>query len=130
MLLLYIAVYCMLRDRWTWGTTWFTLALSIKMNILLFMPALGILLLQRMGVWRTVKQLVWIVFVQLALATPFLLVHAGNYFNGAFNFGRAFFYVWTVNLKVLDEETFLSPNLAKGLLMAHVLLIAMFLQKM
>ena len=49
MLLVYIAIYFLLRNRWTLGCVFVTLAISIKMNILLFMPAIGILLLQVSG---------------------------------------------------------------------------------
>jgi alpha-1,3-mannosyltransferase len=46
MLLVYTAIYFMCKNRWTIGCVFVTLAISIKMNILLFMPAVGILLLQ------------------------------------------------------------------------------------
>jgi alpha-1,3-mannosyltransferase len=68
--------------------------------------------------------------IQVVLATPFLLVEPYNYMRLAFDFGRAFFYVWTVNLKILDEQTFLSPALAKGLLGAHLVLLVLFVHKM
>jgi alpha-1,3-mannosyltransferase len=103
-----------------------------RLGIAILTVALVCLLscLQRFGVWRTIPRLLLIVLIQLILATPFLLVHPGNYFHCAFNFDRAFFYIWTVNLKVLSEEVFLSQELAKGLLGAHVLLMVVFLHKM
>ena len=130
MLLLYIAIYLLLRHRWTWCCVFVSLALSVKMNILLFMPALGVLLLQRFGVWRTVPRLLLIILIQVVLATPFLLVHPSNYFHCAFEFDRAFFYKWTVNWKVFEEEIFLSKPLAHGLLGAHAILILLVWNKM
>jgi alpha-1,3-mannosyltransferase len=130
MLLLYAAIFLLLRNRWTSGCVLVSLALSIKMNILLFMPALGVLVCQRMGMWRALERLLLMLVLQVALATPFLLVQPWNYLRMAFDFGRAFFYVWTVNLKVLSEETFLSPQLAKGLLALHLVLLVFFLHKM
>ncbi len=130
MLLLYSAILLLLRNRWTIGTLVVTLAISVKMNVLLFVPALAVLLCQRFGAWRALGHLVLMALVQLALGLPFLLVHAGNYFRLAFDFSRAFFYIWTVNLKILDEKTFLSPELAKGLMAAHLVLLVGFIHKM
>ena len=127
---LYCAILLLLKHRWTLGCVLVSLALSIKMNILLFMPALGVLLLQRFGVWRTLARLLLMLLVQLVLAVPFLLVQPWNYLRLAFDFSRSFFYVWSVNLKVLSEEVFLSPGLARGLLVAHLLVLAVLLHRM
>lgn len=70
------------------------------------------------------------VAIQLVLGLPFLLHAPANYLRLSFDFGRAFFYVWTVNLKVLDESTFLDPRLAKGLLAAHLIVLLIFTHKM
>jgi alpha-1,3-mannosyltransferase len=130
MLLLYIAILFILRHRWTIGCLFVTFAISVKMNVLLFVPALAILLCQRFGAWRAFAHIIFIIIVQIILAIPFLMVHARNYFRLAFDFGRAFFYIWTVNLKILDEETFLSPVLAKGLLGLHLFILIAFMHKM
>jgi len=127
---LYVAIYAILRHRWTLGCLLVSVALSIKMNILLFLPALGVLLLQRFGFWGALKRLLLMAGLQVVLAVPFLLVAPWNYLRLAFDFGRQFFYVWTVNLKILPEELFLSQGLARGLLAAHLIVLVIFLNKM
>ena len=88
------------------------------------------LLPQRFGVWRTIPRLLLMVLIQVVLGAPFLYSFPRSYLSGAFEFSRAFFYVWTVNLKFLSEEVFLSKELAKGLLVAHVGSMVVFLNKM
>jgi alpha-1,3-mannosyltransferase len=119
MFFLYIAVLLLVRDRWTWGCVWFSLAVSIKMNVLLFAPCLGILLLRRLGFWRAMLRVGLCVGLQVLLALPFLLTFPASYFKGAFDFGREFFYVWTVNLKFLSEEHFLVMQ-GPYLVVAHL----------
>jgi len=102
------------------------LAVSVKMNVLLFVPAYGLLLVERFGFVRALPHVGLCVVVQLLLGLPFLPVNAVSYARGAFDFGRRFFYVWTVNLKFLPEHVFLDRRLAAGLLAAHVLCLALF----
>jgi len=96
------------------------------MNVLLFVPAYGLLLVERFGLVRALPHVALCVAVQLLLGLPFLLENAVSYVRGAFDFGRQFFYVWTVNLKFLPEHVFLDRRLAAGLLAAHVLGLAFF----
>ena len=96
------------------------------MNVLLFVPAYGMLLVERFGALRTIPHVLLCVAVQVALAVPFLVRNAASYVAGAFDFGRQFFYVWTVNLKFLPEELFLDRRVAAGLLAAHLAVLALF----
>jgi len=59
---------------------------------------------------------------------PFLLTNAKGYFSGAFDFGREFFYKWTVNLKFFPEEIFLDKRLSLFLLISHVIVLLIFAQ--
>lgn len=59
MMLLFIAVYLFARQKWRMGCAIFSFAVSIKMNVLLFAPALFFLLLQSCGVLRTI----WYLFI-------------------------------------------------------------------
>lgn len=59
MMLLFIAVYMFASQKWRMGCAIFSFAVSIKMNVLLFAPALFFLLLQSCGVLRTV----WYLFI-------------------------------------------------------------------
>ncbi len=46
MLFFFAALYLFLRDRWSLGCVLYSLAVSVKMNVLLFAPGLFFLLLQ------------------------------------------------------------------------------------
>jgi alpha-1,3-mannosyltransferase len=69
------------------------------MNVLLFLPALGLLLLERMSVFSAIGNVLLIFLVQIAIGAPFLNTFPLEYFNRAFEFKRQFFYIWTVNWK-------------------------------
>lgn len=126
-LFLYIAVWLFIKNRWSWGCFWFSLAVSIKMNILLFAPSLLILMWKRFGFWGTIPKLAICASLQVLLALPFLYEDAWDYFGRAFEFRRQFKYIWTVNLKFLPEELFLNKTLALCLLLCHVSLLLLFL---
>ena len=108
MMLLYLSIGCFvttqLPSTWKWslGCFLFSLAVSVKMNVLLFAPGLLLLLLQ---VSRNLQQVVYRLLVfcalpQLILGAPFLLTHPVSYLRKAFELDRVFFYKWTVNWKV------------------------------
>lgn len=59
MMLLFIAVYLFASQKWRMGCAIFSFAVSIKMNVLLFAPALFFLLLQSCGILRTA----WYLFI-------------------------------------------------------------------
>lgn len=79
MLLLFIAVLLFTKQKWHHGCVWFSLAVSIKMNILLFAPGLLLLLLLTFGVVRTVPPLAICGVLQLLLGAPFLLTYPVSY---------------------------------------------------
>jgi alpha-1,3-mannosyltransferase len=99
MLLLYVAILLFLHRRWTFGCIFFSLAFSIKMNIILFAPALGVILLLELGFWGTVGYIVMCGLIQIALAAPFLAVDPMAYVQAAFNVTRVFKRYWSVNFK-------------------------------
>lgn len=108
MLLLYLSVAIFvapsLPPKWKWsvGCFVFSLAVSVKMNVLLFAPGLLLLLLQVSDNLRQVvfRLLVFCALPQLVLGAPFLLAHPVSYLRKAFELDRVFFYQWTVNWKV------------------------------
>ncbi|CEG79897.1 hypothetical protein RMATCC62417_14308 [Rhizopus microsporus] len=116
---MYACILAMTYRRWTLGTVLFSCALSIKMNVLLFFPAFGILLWLTLGAWKTVGQLGLLAMTQGLLAYPFLASYPKSYFSKAFEFGRAFDYTWTVNWRMVSKETFLSDWFSKLLLAGH-----------
>lgn len=122
MLLLYGSVWLMMRHYWKLGCTVFSLAVSIKMNVLLFAPALLLLLLQvHPNLWSCVWHIaVYCGMPQLVLGWPFLSTFPVSYLRKAFELDRVFFYKWTVNWKFLPEDVFLNKNFGLALLFLHL----------
>ena len=128
MLFAHIAILLLLdRRRDIWASIMFSLAVGVKMNVLLFAPVFGLVLCRRGGVAHLVKLVALMAAIQVALGAPFIMWgSARNYMNGAFDFGREFMFKWTVNLKFLGEELFLDKRVALGLLAAHILVLFVF----
>mmetsp|Transcript_36495 Transcript_36495/g.46843 ORF Transcript_36495/g.46843 Transcript_36495/m.46843 type:complete len:248 (+) Transcript_36495:148-891(+) len=71
MLFVYTSILLFCRNKWRFGCVVFSLAVSIKMNILLFAPGLLLLLLQSQGVMGTIPCLAICAAVQILLGLPF-----------------------------------------------------------
>jgi alpha-1,3-mannosyltransferase len=127
MVFMFGCILAMTYRRWTLSSVMFSLALSIKMNVLLFFPAFGIVLWQVLGAYGTIGQLGLMALIQAALAYPFLSQYPAEYFSKAFEFSRVFDYTWTVNWRMMTEETFLSDWFAIQLLCGHALTLMMFI---
>ncbi|KAJ7740725.1 glycosyltransferase family 58 protein [Mycena maculata] len=108
------------------GTLLFSAALSVKMSILLYLPALLVVLFKRHGLVSTFRHMVTLVASNALLALSFLEEDYWAYLRSAFDLSRVFLYKWTVNWKMLSEETFLSPQWANGLLFGHLSVLASF----
>ena len=101
MILCYLSIAFFAKSRWNVGCVFFSLAVSIKMNVLLFAPGLLLLLLQANStLYGTAICLSICASIQVFLGAPFLLSHPISYIRKAFEFDRVFFYKWTVNWKV------------------------------
>ena len=94
------------------------------MNVLLFAPALLQAYIATQGFIGTIVQLTICGSLQIILALPFLLENPVNYVKGAFDLGRIFLHKWTVNWRFLPEWLFVHKGLHGGLLLVHVLLLA------
>jgi len=126
MMALYISIWCLVTRRWNWSALWFSLALSIKMNILLFFPAFGLIYFQMVGLLKTMNLIFIIVLLQVWLAMPFLMRFPREYLSKAFEFKRVFEYQWTVNWRMLSTSTFLSPGFATVLTALHLSTLVWF----
>lgn len=129
MVLLYAAVLLFMYGYWKIGCVVYSLALAVKMNILLFLPGLIVLMFQCRSFFGVVDGLLIITFVQIGL--PGLYFSEENaqfsaYFRTAFDFSRQFLYRWTVNWRFISEETFLSKSFAKGLLLSQAAVLVAF----
>ena len=127
MTLLYGAIALFVNDCWSLGSVFYSLAVSVKMNILLVAPALFLAYLATQGWMGTIKQLSICASLQFLLAAPFLTTHPINYIKGAFNLGRVFLHKWTVNWRFVPEWLFVHQGFHLGLLALHLLaLVAAF----
>ena len=122
MMLLYVSMLLFTKQRWNLGCVVFSLAVSVKMNVLLFAPGLLLLLLQTGPDLKTVfyRLMLGCALPQLILGAPFLTTHPVSYLRKAFELDRVFFYKWTVNLKFLPEDIFLAKPLSIALLVLHL----------
>ncbi|KAK7093746.1 hypothetical protein V1264_007441 [Littorina saxatilis] len=126
MLFLYLSILCFINDRWSIGCLLFSLGVSVKMNLLLFAPALLFLLMITQGTLGTILHLTICALPQLLLALPFLLVNPKGYMVRSFDLGRQFFYKWTVNWRLLPEDIFLNRSFQIGLLACHLTALLLF----
>lgn len=125
-LFLYLALNAYIDGRWSLGSLFLSLGVSVKMNVLLFAPAILLLFITNLGYVKTLKQLVICGCVQLILGLPFLLTHPWEYLKGSFDLGRVFEHKWTINYRFLDREIFENRYFHLALLAVHVLLLAAF----
>jgi alpha-1,3-mannosyltransferase len=123
MMIAYGFILCAVKKQWWIGTLLFSLALSVKMNVLLFLPGLLFVLVRNQGLALSTFHIVSVVVIQLVLGAPFLAEHPASYLTRAFELSRVFQYKWTVNLKFLPEVIFVSKRLATVLLLGHLLIL-------
>merc|ERR1719397_56629 len=88
MLLLYAAINLFMDGLASLGSLVFSLAVSVKMNILLYSPAVLLYYLAVLGLPATMVQLTICATTQLIIAAPFLVQFPVQYIIGAFNLGR------------------------------------------
>eukprot|EP00884_Botryococcus_braunii_P014202 jgi/Botrbrau1/22783/Bobra.0132s0109.1 len=126
MFIAYGATAMMLKEHWVFAIVSFSLAVSVKMNILLMAPPVLVILLKVATFQQIIVGSVGGVLLQLLLGLPFLMQHPASYLSRAFELSRIFTHRWTVNLKFLPESAFQSKYLAVFLLSAHLLLLYLF----
>lgn len=125
-LLFYVSLNCFLANKWRLGSLFYSMAVSVKMNILLYAPCLLLAYLTNLGVKQTIVNLTLCALVQLILAVPFLFANPLAYIKGSFDFGRVFEHKWTVNYRFLDREFFENPHFHITLLIVHLSLLILF----
>lgn len=125
-LFLYVAINLFLDQNWTLGSIFFSVAVSIKMNILLFAPALLLFYITNLGHKETLKQLTVCGIVQLILGSPFLVSYPVEYIKGSFDLGRIFEHKWTVNYRFLPQPIFEDKKFHLALLVFHLILLGLF----
>lgn len=129
MILLYASVNAFLEQKWYLGSVLYSLAVSVKMNILLFAPTLLIAYISNLGIFKTIVHLSVCAFIQIILGLPFLLTNPIEYIRGAFNLGRIFEFKWTVNWRFLPEDVFVNQYFHITLLILHIMALIYFAPK-
>lgn len=99
------------------------------MNILLFLPAFGLLSLRYIGWKKTFLNAFSALLVQVALAWPFLRVNAKAYLAQSFELSRVFLYRWTVNWKFVGERIFYQTSFHWLLFLAHLTVLTYYLYR-
>ncbi|KAE8224480.1 hypothetical protein CF319_g2631 [Tilletia indica] len=100
MFFFYVAALALCKRSWTSAVIMFSLALSIKMNILLFLPALATILFRALGLPRSIPLALLFFAVQLLISLPFTSPSSttrAHYLTQAFDLSRVFLFKWTVN---------------------------------
>ena len=112
MFFLYLALHLFTNTKkwWKWpiGCLMFSVAVSIKMNVLLFAPALWMLMIQDIGMYGSINCIILCALVQVLAGAPFLSHNFWGYVGRSFELGRVFTFKWSVNWKFLPEEIFVS----------------------
>ncbi|KAK5103803.1 dolichyl-P-Man:Man(5)GlcNAc(2)-PP-dolichol alpha-1,3-mannosyltransferase [Lithohypha guttulata] len=125
----WVAVYAATRKRWGVSIVAWSLALNVKMTMLLPFPALLVIVVQNAGTERAILWMVVAAAITLVFTAPFMTSkYVGIYLKQAFDLGRQFLYKWTVNWRFVSEELFLSKPFAYSLLAVHASLLLAFLQ--
>lgn len=126
MLPLYASIFNMQEGRWRTALALFSLAVSIKMNILLMAPSVFMLLLMGASRMTTFSSISFAACIQLLLGSPFLATYPWSYLSRSFDLGRQFMYKWTVNFRFVPEYVFLSRKFSLSLLVLHAVLLLLF----
>ncbi|CAB16723.2 dolichyl-P-Man:Man(5)GlcNAc(2)-PP-Dol alpha-1,3-mannosyltransferase Alg3 [Schizosaccharomyces pombe] len=113
------------KKKWVRASILLSVACSVKMSSLLYVPAYLVLLLQILGPKKTWMHIFVIIIVQILFSIPFL-AYFWSYWTQAFDFGRAFDYKWTVNWRFIPRSIFESTSFSTSILFLHVALLVAF----
>ncbi|XP_002971595.2 dol-P-Man:Man(5)GlcNAc(2)-PP-Dol alpha-1,3-mannosyltransferase [Selaginella moellendorffii] len=114
---------------WYVGMAVFSLAVSVKMSVLLYAPSLLLLLCKALSLGGVFVALMVAALIQVFLGLPFLTTYPAAYISRAFNLGRVFIHFWSVNFKFVPERFFVSKIFALLLMVLHVGLLFLFSQR-
>lgn len=126
MMFLFVAMYLFIKDKWSLGCFFYSVAVSIKMNVLLFAPGLALLLVKRFGILPSISKLLICAYVQVVVAIPFMMENPYGYLKMSFDLGRKFIFYWSVNWKFVPEHIFLSDEWGLALLGLTLTWIVLF----
>ena len=79
-------------------------AISVKMHVLLYLPALLLNLNFHFGIIKTLLSVIFLVVMQVVIGLEWILYKPESYFGRAFEFGRGFMFIESRNWQFLGEE--------------------------
>ncbi|XP_065890358.1 dol-P-Man:Man(5)GlcNAc(2)-PP-Dol alpha-1,3-mannosyltransferase-like [Dysidea avara] len=128
--LVYLSINLLLDHHWRLACICYSLAVSVKMNILLYAPGWLIIFVMSHGIYSSILHIiVYCGLPQVSLALPFLITNPVGYLLKAFEFQRKFLYKWTVNWRFLPEHLFLNETFHILLLAGHLACLWVFIYK-
>ncbi|QLQ79105.1 hypothetical protein HG537_0B04530 [Torulaspora globosa] len=100
----------------------YSIAVSIKMNALLYLPAfmVSVFLINEGRLAVTLCCFATSILWQVLVAIPFLRAYPMEYLQGAFNFSRRFLFKWSVNWQMIGEDGFDSTVFHRSLLISQL----------
>jgi len=111
------------QEGWTATAVYvYCLACSIKMNALLFAPAVIVVMAKTLRLGTFFGVAAQCILMQIALGWPFLMHNAHSYITKAFELSRVFDYTWTVNFRFLPDWLFVSSSWGLCLLCCNLVL--------
>lgn len=116
-----------MNNQWKTSVLLYSVALSIKMNILLYLPGLLLVLNWAGNYVYTLLALCFIIAFQLSIAIPFLITNSKGYFTMAFDFSRIFDQKESAYWQFFPNEIFISRVFHTSLLVLHVIFLLIFL---
>ncbi|ROT42923.1 ALG3-domain-containing protein [Sodiomyces alkalinus F11] len=126
-LFMWLAIFFLQRRNWVMGSIFYSLGVSVKMTLLLSLPAVAVTLFLGRGLWGSLR-LAWIMAqVQVVIGIRFWPVNLRGYVGRAFELSRKFLFRWTVNWRFVGEATFSSQNFSLALLGGHVAVLWLFI---
>lgn len=79
MLFMFGSILALIKRKWETSSVLFSLALGVKMNILLFAPGFAFVFYRGAGIVRSIFNALLVVTIQLSLAYPFLSSFPAEY---------------------------------------------------
>ncbi|CCH60560.1 hypothetical protein TBLA_0D00510 [Henningerozyma blattae CBS 6284] len=107
----------------------YSIAVSIKMNALLYFPAvmISLYLINEGNLANTILNFLIMLIWQIIVALPFLKEYPYEYLKGSFNFGRQFMFKWSINWQFLGGKRFHDIRFHYLLLFCHIIIILVIL---
>lgn len=124
MFFFWYSVACFMTARWKEGCLTYSMAVSVKTNVLLSAPALFVLLVQAHGLSGAIGHIAICAWVQFLFGAPFLYANYESYLRRCLMGFGDLNQKWSVNWKFLPADVFYSPTFPRVLFALHLVVLA------